>query len=145
MQSDTSWTRVDEPVRRTLARNVAIAAVVGAALAFPKHDLRLLLPLSALALWFSLGGHYVELAFLNGIRPRIPGARLTQLAARLTAWFAGGAVLYVFMAATAHVLPIEPPPVALWWLGGLLLIGVELLAHAALALRGVPNFYSGLG
>ena len=76
----------EEPFRHTLARNVAIAAVVGAVFAFQRRDLKLLLPLTALALWFSLGGHYVELAFLNGIRARLPQRRLTQALARLLVW-----------------------------------------------------------
>jgi hypothetical protein len=141
MEPNTNWIPFREPVGRTLARNIAIALVVGAALAVWKHDVRLVLPFSALAMWFSLGGHYVEIIFLNGIRPRIPSARLTQLLARLAAWFAGGAILYLFMAATAHVLLTHPPRFGLWWSGGLFFIGVELIAHAVLALRGSSSFY----
>ena len=143
MQPNSNWTPFREPIGRTLARNISIAVVVGAALAFWKHNVGLWAPFSALAIWFSLGGHYVEVVFLNGIRPRIPGARLTQLLARLAAWFAGGAILYVFMAATARVLLTHAPRLGLWWLGGLFLIGVELVAHAVLALRGSSSFYNG--
>ena len=59
-----------EPLGRTLARNVAIALAVGAGFAAASRRLRLLLPASILALWFSLGGHYVEVFFLKGLRPR---------------------------------------------------------------------------
>src|SRR5256885_14905382 len=83
MQSSSSWPRFAEPFRRALARNVALAAVAGAVLALQRHNLGLLLPLAALALWFSLGGHYIELAFLNGLRARIPAGRLPQVIARL--------------------------------------------------------------
>src|SRR5213592_3473711 len=86
-RSSTSWPRFEEPFRRALARNVALAAVVGAVLALQRHDLKLLLPLAALALWFSLGGHYIELAFLNGLRARIPQGRLTQAVVRLVVWW----------------------------------------------------------
>jgi hypothetical protein len=119
--------------------------VAGTALALRQGALRLLVPLSALALWFSLGGHCIEVAFLNGIRPRISGGRLTQAAARLGLWFVGGAIVYVLMATTARLLPLRPPSLASWWLGGLFFIGLELLVHATLALRGLPNFYSGRG
>jgi hypothetical protein len=145
MQPNPSWKRFHEPMGRTLARNIAIAVVVGASLAFRKRDLGLLASLSVLALWFSLGGHYVEVVFLNEIRSRIPGIRLTHICVRLAVWFVGGATLYVLMAITARVLPIRPPRLGLWWFGGLLLIGVELMAHGALALRRLPNFYSGSG
>lgn len=134
-----------EPLRRTLVRNVALAAGVGVVFALQRHRLRLLFPIAALALWFSLGGHYVELAFLNRLRARVSQGRLTQAGLRLLVWFAGGVVLYVLMAASARILPLDPPPLRMWWYGGLLLIGVELAVHALLAVRGRPNFYSGRG
>ena len=145
MQPSTSANQAEEPLRRTLVRNVALAAGVGVVIALQRHRLRLLLPIAALALWFSLGGHYVELAFLNGLRARISQGRLIQVGLRLLVWFAGGVVLYVLMAASARVLPLEAPPLRMWWYGGLLLIGVELAVHGLLAMRGRPNFYSGHG
>jgi hypothetical protein len=69
MQASSRWPRFEEPFRHTLARNVALAAVVGAVLALLGHDLKLLLPLAALALWPSLGGHYIELAFQVSCSP----------------------------------------------------------------------------
>jgi len=128
-----------------LARTVALAAIVGAVLALQRHDLKLLLPIAALALWFSLGGHYLELAFLNELRPRVPPGRLMQAVVRVLVWLSGGVVLYVGMAATARALPIEAPPLRLWWFGGFLLVGVELVVHALLAVRRRPNFYNGRG
>ena len=145
MQSSSSWPRFAEPFPRALARNVALAAVAGAVLALQRHTLGLLLPLAALALWFSLGGHYIELAFLNGLRARIPQGRLPQVVVRLLVWLSGGVLLYGSMAATARALPIQAPPLGLWWYGGFLLIGVELAVHAILAIRGLPNFYNGRG
>ncbi len=145
MQEHISWNRFSEPIQHTLARNLAIAAFVGAAVALRRHDLGLLLPFSALALWFSLGGHYVELAFLNGIRPRLPVAGITQRVVRLAVWFAGGTGLYLFMALTARLLSIALPPLGSWWIGGLLLLSVELIVHAALGVRGTANFYNGQG
>jgi hypothetical protein len=100
---------------------------------------------TALALWFSLGGHYVELAFLNELRARLPRRRLTQALVRLLVWSGGGAVLYACMAGTARALPMETPPLRPWWFGGVLFIGVELTVHAVLAIRGLPNFYDGRG
>jgi hypothetical protein len=143
MQPNSGASQFDEPLRRTLARNVALAAGVGAVLAVQRHSLRLLLPVAALALWFSLGGHYVELAFLSGLRGRISQGRLTQVALRLSVWFAGGVVLYLLMAASARFLPLQAPPMRRWWYGGVLLVGVELAVHGLLAVRGRPSFFSG--
>ena len=117
MQLHTSVSRFEEPLRRTLVRNVSLAAGVGALLALQRHSLRWFLPVAALALWFSLGGHYVELAFLNSLRARLSQGRLTQVALRLLVWFTGGVVLYVLMAASARVLPLEAPPLGMWWYG----------------------------
>ena len=135
--------RFDEPIRRTLVRNFAIAAGVGIVLALRRRDLLLALPFSLLALWFALGGHYVEIAFLNIVRPRIPEKRIVQVPARFVAWFVGGAVLYELVAITARVLPVARPPFGAWWVGGLVFIGVELVVHAVMAVRGLPNFYRG--
>src|SRR5262245_31712892 len=108
--------RFEEPFRKTLARNATIAAVVGAVFAFQRRDFKRLLPVTVLALWFSLGGHYVELAFLKGVRARLPQRRMTQALARLVMWSCGGALLYTCMAATARALPIDAPSLRLWWL-----------------------------
>jgi hypothetical protein len=32
-----------------------------------------------------------------------------------------------------------------WWLGGVLFIGIELVAHLAMRLTGRPSFYDGCG
>lgn len=132
-------------MRQTLARNFGIAAVVGGALALREGRLALWLPISVLALWFSLGGHYVELLFLTGIRPRIQAVRPALYASRLVLWFAGGAVLHTCMVLTARALPLVPPRFGMWWFGGVLLIGIELIVHALLAFRALPNFYRGTG
>ena len=145
MQPSTSADQFEEPLWRTLTRNVALAAGVGVVFALQRHQLRLLLPIAALALWFSLGGHYVELAFLNGLRARIPEGRLTQVGLRLVVWFAGGVVLYALMAVSARALPLEAPPLRMWWYGGLLLIVLELAVHGLMAMRGKPSVYTGRG
>lgn len=133
-----------EPLIRTLARNLAIAAAVGGAFAVRERSIALWLPISVLALWFSLGGHYVELLFLHLIRPRIR-VGTARFVWRLVVWFLGGAILYTCMAVTARALPVVPPQVRMWWFGGLLLIGIELIVHAVLAFRSLPNFYRGTG
>ena len=66
--------------------------------------------------------------------------------ARVAGWFAGGVVLLLAMRVTTMALgracPARWPA---WWVGGLAFIGIELLAHLALRLRGRPNFYDGRG
>lgn len=143
MSASTEWPRVEEPLGRVLRRTIGIALVVGAVFALRTHHPRTLLPMAVAALWPSLGGHYVELAFLNGLRPRLPSRRALQVAARLAVWLLAGVVFYLLMALTTRLLPLRGLPWRWCWVGGPAFIAVELLAHVGLALRGLPNFYDG--
>jgi hypothetical protein len=142
--SPEPWPPVDEPLTRTLRRTFIIAIVVGGVGALIAHAPVLALPWMVLALWPSLGGHYVEIAFLNGVRSRLPRHRLVQIPARIAWWLAGGAALGFAVILSTRVLPIYAPLRA-WWMGAPLFVGIELIAHAGLALRGRPSFYRGDG
>lgn len=39
----------------------------------------------------------------------------------------------------------EPARYPYLWIGGFLLIGIELMAHLLMLIRGKPNFYLGTG
>ena len=141
--ASTDWPRVEEPLGRVLRRTVAIALVVGAVFALRSHHVRTLLPMAVAALWPSLGGHYVELAFLNHLRPRLPNRRAVQVGARVATWLVAGVVFYLLMSFTMRLLPLRPLPWQWCWLGGPAFVVIELLAHVGLASRGLPNFYDG--
>lgn len=97
-----------------------------------------------LVLWPSFGGHWVEIWFLNWLRPRISNRRTSQIVARVLVWFVGGTALAVGMALTAMALAgFRRWPA--WWIGGLGFIGIELAVHVVLQLRGRPSFYNGRG
>src|ERR1043166_633136 len=84
---------VREPLRVTLKRTVTIAVVAGAVLAIFTGGLRRWPVATLPMLWPSLGGDYVDLFYLNGLRPRLPQDRPTQTIARIVVWFIGGIVL----------------------------------------------------
>jgi hypothetical protein len=140
------WQPYREPLRVTLLRNGAIALIVGAVLArswgaWGRWPLATLL-----VLWPSFGGHWVELWFLNWLRPRLSIARAAQVVARIVVWFVGGTALALGMGLTAMALAgFGPARWPAWWVGGLAFIGVEQVAHLALQLRGRPSFYNGRG
>jgi hypothetical protein len=137
-----------EPLRTTLLRTGAVAIIIGDALAAGRGGGGLAAwPMSMLlALWPALGGHGVELWFLNWLRPRIPEARIVQIAARLATWFVGGVLLTLGMNLTATAMRgFRQAPWIPWWVGGLAFIAIELLAHLVLQLRGRPSFYNGRG
>jgi hypothetical protein len=143
METNRSSSRIEEPLWRTLRRNIGIDVVVSAVIALWRHDFQRFLPVMLLALWPTLGGHYVEVAFVNYLRPRLPQAGAIQVLVRLLVWFAGGLLLYLGMTFTSRILPIKPLPIRFWWCAGLLFVGLELGLHAILAIRGRSEFYGG--
>jgi hypothetical protein len=142
----SQWQPYREPLRTTLLRTGMIALVVGAVLARRWGGLARWPMATLLALWPSFGGHWVELWFLNWLRPRLSITRAVQVAARVGVWFVGGAVLTVGMALTAMALTrLRPAHWPAWWIGGLAFIGIELVVHLVLQLRGRPSVYNGGG
>ena len=142
----SQWQPYREPLRTTLVRTGAIALIAGAVLARWWGGLARWPTATLLMLWLSFGGHFVELWFLNWLRPRLPAARAVQVGARVAVWFVGGTALALGMALTAMAIAgFRPAQWSAVWLGGLAFIGIELVAHLALQLRGRPSFYNGRG
>ena len=140
------WQPCREPLRIAILRTFTIAIVIGAVLARLRGRLTLWPMASVLVLWPSFGGHWVEIWFLNWLGPRLSAAYGIQVVARIGVWFVGGTGLAICMALTAMALAgFRPRHWPAWWLGGLAFIGIELVAHLALQLRGRPSFYDGLG
>jgi hypothetical protein len=144
-----AWQPHREPLRTTLVRTILIAVVAGTVLA--AWSARSTRPIAwpvavVLMLWLSFGGHWVELWYLNWLRPRLPAAPTVQRVARLGTWFLGGCGLGVGMMLTAHALGgmrlAEWPA---WWIVGVVFIGLELVVHAVLQVRGRPSFFNGRG
>ncbi|HEV8398492.1 MAG TPA: hypothetical protein VGQ18_01515 [Gemmatimonadales bacterium] len=133
------WTPFHEPLRVTLLRTVLIALVAGVVVGRSA----LWLPWTAFALWLSFGGHWVEIFFLNWLRPRLPEARWAQISGRLLIWIVGGTVLMIGARATALSLGIPALRVPPWTLGGPIFICVELFVHALSQVRAQPNFFNG--
>lgn len=144
-----AWQPHREPLRATLVRTILIAIVAGTALAaWSARSARpIRWPLAViLMLWPSFGGHWLELWYLNWLRPRLPAVRTVQRLARLGTWFLGGCGLGVGMALTARALagiPLTHWPA--WWVAGVAFIGLELVAHTVLQTRGRPSFFNGRG
>ena len=143
MDSDRPYS---EPLRTTLTRTVLLAAIAAAAFTVPRRGLAAFPAALVVMLWPALGGHFIELAYLNRVRPLLSGAAATRRAVRLAIWFFGGVLLGIVMYQTAiRLMPMLPRPWTMWWIGGVGFVAVELLAHAGLQLRGRPSFYNGRG
>jgi hypothetical protein len=142
----TKWQPYREPLRVTLVRTITIAVVVATVVATSSHDIPHWPALVVVMLWPSFGGHWIDLWYLNWLRPRLPAARSVQLAARLVVWFAGGVLVGIGVRMTASGLFGRPRIGWLTWAtAGAAFILIELVAHAALQARGRPSFYNGLG
>ena len=141
------WLPHRESRRTTLVRTGTVALVGGAVLTLASGHGGAWWPIATLVLlWPTLGGHFVELWFLNWLRPRLPVSRGAQIAGRLGAWFVGGVAIAFGMAMTARLLTGAPPTRQLaWWVGGLAFIGLELVVHFLMLLRGLPSIYDGRG
>ena len=139
------WQPCREPIGRTLLRNLIIALVVSTVLAWRWGSLARWPLAFVLVLWPALGGHWVEVWFLNYVRPRLPIARGVQIGVRVLMWFIAGVALAFAMKLTALAVGYRPAHWPAWWLGGLAFIPIELAAHLLLVLRGCPNFYNGRG
>ena len=135
-----------EPIRVTLTRTLSIALIAGAVAALSGGGLRRWPALSALMVWPSLGGHVIDVLFLNGLRPHLPEGRFIRHCARVAVWFAGGIVLGAGAHFTAGLLFDRPQLVRLTWASaGAVFVIIELVAHAGLSARGRPSFYNGRG
>jgi hypothetical protein len=139
------WEPYREPLRVTLARTGIIALLAGAVLSWRWGGVGRWPLATLLVLWLSLGGHYVEIWFLNYLRPRLAAGRAVQLGVRIGVWLVGGIVLVFGMGLTAMLAGFRPESWHAWWLGGVIFVFIELVAHLVLLLRGRPSVYNGRG
>jgi len=86
----------------------------------------------------------VELWFLNWLRPRLPRVREVQILARIGAWFIRDRT---GRGNGPHRIAFDGLRPVIWpaCIGGLAFVGIELIAHFVLQLRGRPSFYNGRG
>ena len=145
-----------EPLKTTLIRTVLIAVALGTifSIILLRHLPRSLvdgyavLTLVLSILWISLGGHWLELGYLNVLRPRI--ARLPDwllFVVRLGVWLLGGTVLCLVAITTGTLmttghLPTEAIVECTLRYGGMAFIAIELVPHLVLTMRGRPSFWN---
>ena len=133
--------KYSEPLSITLRRTVGLALAIGIGVGLVQHRLRLIPVTTLLALWFTLGGHFVDLFCWNVLAPKVTTPK-SRVWARLAGWFMGGTALYAGMLGTRWLLTAHGPPSWPWWIGGAFFIAAELIAHLLLLLRGRPSVYA---
>ncbi len=148
-----------EPFRTTLLRTGLIALALGSIgsivhqgrLPAGRTDVYAWMVLVLCVLWFSLGGHWVELAYLNCLRPRIakwPDHVLVWV--RIGTWLLGGSVLALGIVTTYGLLMVgQMPGTGLLrralFLGGPVFAVIELVPHTLLTALGRPSFWNRRG
>jgi hypothetical protein len=141
-----SWQPFREPLRVTLTRTVSIALVAGLVVSLSTGGIKRWPVVSLIMLWPSFGGHWIDLLFLNGLRPLLPHDAWIQRLARIGVWFVGGVLLAAGVQLTIKLVLHRPGIAWLTWAtAGALFVATELVAHAVLHSRGRPSFYNGLG
>lgn len=134
-----------EPWRTTARRTGAIALAIGLGVGLYQRSLAAVPVTTVIALWFTLGGHFVELFIRNYLGRVVGGSGRVQAVARLVYWFVGGAVLYAGALATWAIVTRRGAVAWPWWAAGLGFVALELLVHLFLYSRGQPSFYDGRG
>ncbi len=136
-----------EPFQTTLLRTLTIAVFVTSAtvLVLPSDGrvLRLWLITYPAVLWIPLGGHYVELLYLNAIRVRYPWVWRFRRSTRVVWWFAGGLPLGVGCWWTWTALGARPDFGLPFWWGMPFFVVAELVIHSLLAIFNKPSFWNG--
>jgi hypothetical protein len=150
---DTERVKYSEAFYATLRRTVAIAVILGSilfglyTLTAPAGNGRALNWFSwvVAVFWFSFGGHWVELFYLNWLRMKLPVNRAVETAVRLLVWYIGGCFLFAGMQYSSAALGNRCLLPFTWWFGGIFFIIAELAVHLILLLLKRRNFYSGEG
>ncbi len=134
-----------EPWHTTLLRTGGIALAIGVAVGLRQRRVEVVPIVTVFALWFSLGGHFVELLIRNKLRNRISGTPLVQVVARVVLWFIGGSLLYACGLATRAIMTGRHFRAWPWWIGGAGFVVLELGIHLYMRMRGLPSVYDGRG
>src|SRR5262249_21233497 len=141
----TAWEPFTEPWRTTVRRTGSLALVIGLGVALYQNRIAVAVSATILSLWFALGGHFAEVFFRNQLRHRIGSQGAIQAEARLVYWFVAGSALYAGALATLSNVTCRRAAPWPWWGGGVFFVGLELVVHLLLRLRGLPSFYDGRG
>ena len=94
-------------------------------------------------LWIPLGGHYVELAYLNFLRMRWGWFFRHRHVARVLVWFAGGLPLGLGCWWTWLAMGVRPQFELPFWWGMPFFVLAECVVHTALSVLGRPSFWNG--
>jgi len=114
----TPWHPAAEPWRKTALRTGSLALAIGFGVGLYQRRIEVVALATLAALWFTLGGHFAEVFFLNRLRHRIGSRVAVRAEARLIYWFVAGSILYAGALTTLAILTGRSATRWAWWAGG---------------------------
>jgi hypothetical protein len=133
-----------EPWSVTALPTGLVALAIGIGAGVIRRQISVVPSVTLTALWFTLGGHLVDLAFRNYLG-RLAGGGAVRALSRLAWWFAGGCVLYQGALETKSLIWGRDSAGWPWWYAGVGFVGAELVVHLLMRSRQLPSFYDGRG
>jgi hypothetical protein len=134
-----------QTITRTIFTTTIIAFILTFAHVFPVVGMSKLFLFAAI--WLMIfcivfGGHWLELMFINYIKLLLPQNRILLYFARIIYWFLSAIPLFMLATWVGSLLINQGLRLGNWWAFGFFYIGIELLMHAIMHLRGKKSFYN---
>jgi hypothetical protein len=140
---ETQREQFREPWRTTAIRTGSLALAVGVGAGVFTGRLAVAPLATLMALWLTLGGHFVELLYRNTLRHYFAGPPIVRVLARLCYWFAAGSALYEGALVTRAGLTTQGAVSLPWWTGGVVFTAIEFAIHLFMRARQQPNLFDG--
>ena len=150
----TEYVPVKEPITATLTRTILLAVAIGSVTTLSRRGAYTFefshftyWSSSVLSVfWYTFGGHWVELFYLNVLRLHLPTNRFIQISVRLFLWLVGGCLLTVGAIATLLAFGRhESYDLVKISAGGVSFVTLELIVHSILQILKRPSFWNGRG
>jgi hypothetical protein len=141
----------NEPLIKTVIRTILTATIIAGILylahVFPydgKSKLTLFAMIWLVVFCIVIGGHWLELLFINSIKFALPKNILLLYFTRIVYWFLCAVPLFFCTNFIMHVFLYDGLRLSHWFTFGIFYIGIELLMHAIMQIRYKKSFYNGV-
>jgi len=132
---------------RTILTTTIIAVIINWLHLFPsggKSKLILFEIIWSAVFCIVLGGHWLELVFINRIKFALPKNILLLYFIRIVYWFLCSIPLFLMANLITNLFSYKAGVPGHWWTFGFLYIGIQLLMHIIMHIRFKKSFYNGV-
>jgi len=138
---------LNQTVIRTILTTTIIAGILYLAHLFPhdgKSNLTLFEMIWLVVFCIVVGGHWLELLFINRIKFALPKNILLLYFIRIVYWFLCAVPLFFAINFIMGLFLYDGLRLSHWWTFGIFYIGIELLMYAIMQIRYKKSFYNGV-